>query len=284
MSKLITFGCSFTQWESWSTWADILGREFDSFINLGKNGAGNTYIFNHVMQCIAQEQITADTTVIIMWSNVIREDRYVDNSWIVPGCLYNQRTYGPAFMQYVDPVGLFVRDCAHIAAVTHALTNTGCTFHYLSMMPMDSVKEYLKLNFVESLMRSDTVSVYKRKYKKYLDLIKPSVLEVVYNNNWYTRRDDLVKDRAWYSELGDDLPSIDDIVNKRVTQQQQEFLCTAMNAETLQEIIDFKLWERIDHHPTPLLHLEYLDSVLPEYTISTANREQIAHEDSTLSK
>jgi len=293
MKKLLAFGCSFTDYD-WSTWADILGREFDDFENHGRCGAGNTYIFNHVMQCIAENKITDSSTVIVMWSNVIREDRYVNGEWITPGCIYNQNTYSEGFMDFVDPVGMFVRDCAHIAAVTHALDSTGCTYHFLSMMPIDNAREYLKLNWTEKILDSDTVSQYKRKYKKYLDLIKPSMLEVVYNNNWYNRRDDLVKDKSWYSNLtvpdnwfydqqpeDSILPGLDNLYN--CNDRVKSFLCDRMNAQSIDEIVEFKLWEHIDHHPTPLLHLEYLQKVLPEYKISEDNIQRVINENSTLS-
>jgi hypothetical protein len=293
MNKLLTFGCSFTDY-NWSTWADILGREFDDFQNHGRGGAGNTYIFNRIMQCIAENQITDSSTVIVMWSNVIREDRYVDGEWIAPGCIYNQNTYSEGFMDFVDPIGLFIRDCAHVAAVTHALNSTGCTYHFLSMMPIDNAKEYLKLKWTEKILASDTVSQYKRKYKKYLDLIKPSMLEVVYNNNWYNKRDDLVKDKTWYDNLtvpenwfydqqpeDSVLPGLDNLYN--CNDRVKSFLCNKMNAQSIDEIVEFKLWERIDHHPTPLLHLEYLQKVLPEYKISEDNIQRVINENSTLS-
>jgi hypothetical protein len=45
MSRLFTFGCSFTNYR-WSTWADCLAPEFDYFENWGQSGGGNHYIFN----------------------------------------------------------------------------------------------------------------------------------------------------------------------------------------------------------------------------------------------
>lgn len=296
--QLFTFGCSFTSY-NWSTWADILGREFDQFENLGISGAGNTYIFNKLMQCIAEGKIEKSSTVIVMWSNVIREDRYINNDWISPGCIYNQNTYQEGFMKFVDPVGLFIRDCAHIAAVTLALEQIGCKFIFLSMMPLDNAKEYLKLSWTQKILADDTVSLYKRKYKKYFDLVRPSMLDVVYNGNWYNRRDELVKDRDWYKQLyvpdnyfwdqkpeDSVIPSIEDLENNNITCNSRavSFLLDKMNAETIEEILEFRLWEKVDHHPTPMHHLEYLQKVLPEYTISKENIQRVKDEDSALPK
>jgi len=286
--KLLTFGCSFTSYD-WSTWADILGREFEHFTNHGMCGAGNTYIFNQVMQSVALGEIDKSSTVIIMWSNVIREDRWVKGSWISPGCIYNQSVYSKEFMEYVDPAGLYIRDCAHIAAVTHALENVGCSWHFLSMMPLDNVKEYLTIDWVQKLLKQDTVSEYNSVYAKYLDCILPSVFDVVYKGNWYNRRDDLVKDKSWYTNIckQHDFPTIENM-NLKYLQQLDEStlykLCQKLYASSAKEIIDFKLWERIDHHPTPGMHLEYLQKVLPQFTISEENIQRVIDEDSTLSK
>jgi len=291
MSQLFTFGCSSTSY-NWSTWADILGREFNKFENLGQNAAGNTLIFNKILQCIAEGRISKSSTVIVMWSDINREDRYVGNDWIAPGCIYNQNVYNEGFMEYVDPVGFFIRDCAHIAAVTHALESTGCNFIFLSTMPLDgTAKEYLKLSWLEKILSSDKISLYRHIYEKYFDLIRPSLLEVVFKGSWYNRRDDLVKDRNWYEKLRSRtdafiLPAIQDLENGNIDNESDiaKFLLDKMNAATIEEIIEYRLWERVDHHATPLMHLEFLQKVLPEFTISKENIQKVIDEDSALPK
>ena len=49
MSRLFTFGCSFTSYH-WPTWADILGREYDYFENWGRSGGSNQFIFNSLIE------------------------------------------------------------------------------------------------------------------------------------------------------------------------------------------------------------------------------------------
>ena len=82
MNKLFTYGCSFTKFE-WSTWADIVGSTFPEHINYGRTGAGNQYIFNHVMQSIAKKEITKNDTVIVCWSGIDREDRFYKSKWLI---------------------------------------------------------------------------------------------------------------------------------------------------------------------------------------------------------
>jgi hypothetical protein len=67
------FGCSFTNY-SWPTWADMIGKEFESYENWGKSGGGNQFIFNSLMECVVKNKISKDDTVIIMWTNISRED------------------------------------------------------------------------------------------------------------------------------------------------------------------------------------------------------------------
>jgi hypothetical protein len=74
MSRLFTFGCSFTNYR-WSTWADCLAPEFDEFKNWGQSGAGNPYIFNSVMEADQQYIFNSTDTVVVCWTNIMREDR-----------------------------------------------------------------------------------------------------------------------------------------------------------------------------------------------------------------
>jgi len=93
MSRLFTFGCSFTNY-SWPTWADFLGLEFDYFENWGVPGIGNVAIANRVTECFVKNNITPEDTVVIQWSNYLRNDyhlfedannRDLDNNWKTKG-------------------------------------------------------------------------------------------------------------------------------------------------------------------------------------------------------
>ena len=81
-NRLFTFGCSFTEYR-WPTWANILGQNFDQFENWGQPGGGNTFILNSLMECINRNIIQANDTVIIMWTSIGREDRWVKGrGWV----------------------------------------------------------------------------------------------------------------------------------------------------------------------------------------------------------
>lgn len=72
MKKLVAVGCSFTEWH-FPTTADWLGYCFDEYENLGRQGAGNRYIFNTLFDYITNNDIT-DTFFFIQWSGIPRRD------------------------------------------------------------------------------------------------------------------------------------------------------------------------------------------------------------------
>ena len=183
MRRLFTFGCSFTQY-CWPTWANILGQEYDKFENWGKPGAGNSFIFNSLIESIKRNTIDKDDTVIIMWTSIGREDRWVsERGWVTPGSIYNQDEYDKKFVtKWADPQGYLIRDLAFISAAQMILSATGCKWEFISLAPLyyydDSGTKKNKLiidNKLQSL------------YNKELSVIKPSVFEVVFKNNWSSR-------------------------------------------------------------------------------------------------
>ena len=187
MNRLYTFGCSFTSYE-WPTWADILGRNFDYYRNWGQAGGGNQYIFNSLIEANARKKFTKDDTVIIMWTNVTREDRYIDKSWLSPGNIYaNQSIYDKEFIKkFADDRGYLIRDLATIAATVDLLDYWGVKYHLLSMVPLTNLDQYS----VKPSPDSDVIELYASAIEK----IKPSVYEVVFNFDWFSRNSDGMKD------------------------------------------------------------------------------------------
>ena len=124
--RLFTFGCSFTSYR-WPTWADILGRKFDSFENWAQGGAGNQYIFNSLIEAYQRNSFTKNDTIIIMWSGTDREDRYINGAWYTAGDVYLDRDYYPMsyLKKYVDLRGYLIRDAATISAAKNLLDYWG---------------------------------------------------------------------------------------------------------------------------------------------------------------
>ena len=73
--RLFTFGCSFTRYY-WPTWADMLGREYTEFENWGNGGLGNRAILERLTECVVNNKITANDTIIVQWSDLHRFDMH----------------------------------------------------------------------------------------------------------------------------------------------------------------------------------------------------------------
>jgi hypothetical protein len=138
MSRLFTFGCSFTNYR-WSTWADCLAPEFDHFENWGQAGGGNHYIFNSVMEADQRHQFGTGDTVIVCWTSLDREDRYVDRRWHTPGnAHFATNVFNKEYLKtHIDERGFLIRDLAYIKAVKTLLENRpGLTWRFLSMVEL----------------------------------------------------------------------------------------------------------------------------------------------------
>jgi hypothetical protein len=177
MSRLLTFGCSFTNYR-WSTWADCLAPEFDQFENWGQAGGGNHYIFNSVMEADQQQHFGTGDTVIVCWTDFNRDDRYVSGRWHTLGNIFNCPIYEPKYLKdHYDERGYLIRDLAYIKAVKTLLENRpGLTWRFLSM--------------VELMARptaDDNVSLHRdamRLYSNVLDSVLLGYDKTVFLNNW----------------------------------------------------------------------------------------------------
>jgi hypothetical protein len=189
MKRLFTFGCSFTQYWRWPTWADALGRQYEHFENWGLCGAGNSYIFYSLLECHYRNLITSQDSVYIMWTNTSREDRYVNNRWLEGGNIYwvAGSDLGQDYIRrFACERGYLIRDLAVIAAVKNLLDHWGCQYEFLSMVPLikSNLENGLGNNPVDSVRDNNDVTTL---YQDVLSGIHPSVLDVVFLGDWNSR-------------------------------------------------------------------------------------------------
>lgn len=189
MSRLFTFGCSFTQYWRWPTWADALGREFDFFENWGLCGAGNSYILWSLIECNQKNRLGPNDQIWIMWSNTSREDRYVKDRWIEGGNVYwsaGSQLPQEYVKKFACERGYLIRDLANIAAVKQLLDHWGCSYKFLSMVPLVKPNEATGLGSNPDQLSTDDSDVIAL-YSDVLNIIEPSVLDVVFNGTWWKR-------------------------------------------------------------------------------------------------
>jgi hypothetical protein len=189
----------------------MLGKEFEFTENWGKSGGGNHFIFNSVVECSLRHKFTPEDTVIVMWTNILREDRYVDNKWISPGNMYTTTIYTKEYVEkYIDIKGCLIRDLAFIHGTKKYLESLGVKHIFLSMVPIINWDQY-------SSKKVENADPICQLYTDTLNFIRVSMFESVYKNDWHSK--------------------------PRIV---------------------------FDSHPSPSVHLEYLQTVLPEYPLSSS--------------
>lgn len=154
--RFFAFGCSMTSYW-WPTWADIIAQEIPESYNFGQSGGGNLFISCQVTEANLKYKFNQDDLVMIMWSGVSREDRYVDKQWLTPGNIYTQGYYDAKFVdKFVDPRGQLIRDLNLITMCKGMLDSLDINYHMLNMAPfvhlqsardtnIDNVYDVLKL-------------------------------------------------------------------------------------------------------------------------------------------
>lgn len=189
MKRLFTFGCSFTQYWRWPTWADALGRQAPWFENWGLCGAGNCYIFYSIMECHRRYRLGPDDSVRVMWSNTSREDRYVENKWLEGGNVYwlAGNPLGEDYIRrFACERGYLIRDLAVISATQDLMQTWGCDYRSFSMVPLDRANGENDLGDNPAMSNTDDQDV-RDLYRSTLDSIGASMYDVIFRADWFSR-------------------------------------------------------------------------------------------------
>jgi len=182
VKRIFTFGCSFTGY-AWMCWPEAIAYDLNiPLYNYGRSGAGNQYIFNMLMQANNHYKFNEHDLVIVSWTNVYRDDKFIKNKWLTLGNIYaNDYFFTPEYIsKYCDPEGFLIRDTALISAVDKTLIQRGCQFHFLSMNDFtDYYNQFSNAGFKEKELSTKV----KELYKESLDKILPSFYNVLWSNN-----------------------------------------------------------------------------------------------------
>lgn len=264
MTRFFAFGCSFTNSKN-PTWADIVARQYSHYENWGQAGAGNSFIFYSLMECNKRNKITCNDVVMIMWSSIGREDRYVNGEWLTPGSIYNQTEYDENFVKkFTDPTGYLLRDAAHLTGAKAILDNIGCKYYFFSIVPFNVPDDNIFKIF-------STDSKIEKLYNSEFDAVKPSVYETIFNYNWYSREGIRETDKLqneYNIKRGDDWPDWEQFISQDFTGISNTIIDEINNENEFSN----RYLYRYDTHPVPAEYLEYLDTVVPELDISQETR------------
>lgn len=177
INRFFAFGCSFTAY-GYPGWSEIVAYDLDvEFYNYGRNGAGNQYIFNMIMQADSFFNFTKDDLIIVEWTSVAREDRYKNKNWLTPGNIYTQSTYDKQYVkEWADFDGYAIRDFASIKATVEFLKSKQVQYHCLAMAPLLEIKNQWA-PYKDDQISQDIYEVYQY----YIDNIAPSFYDVLWD-------------------------------------------------------------------------------------------------------
>lgn len=179
-SRLFTFGCSFTNYR-WPTWADLLGTQFAHYQNWAQSGAGNHFIFNSLIEANQRHSLGESDTVLVCWTNVMREDRYTDR-WQTLGNITSCPIYNKDYVRAaVTERGSLIRDLAMIQAAKTVLEQTGATWRFLSVCDLGNVHQFDDTETPDQ----DVLNVYRDA----LDIMLPSFRSTVFAQGWRNQGD-----------------------------------------------------------------------------------------------
>lgn len=174
--RLFTFGCSFTNYR-FPTWAHILSKSMPGceFHNLGRGSGGNLFIANRITEANKKFKFCETDLVVIMWSTLCREDRFVNGQWMLAGNIFTQNYYDDKFVKtFCDPVGYLIRDLSLVE-----LSKT-----YLESLPCDSYM-MLSVPFTNQIFEeTETVTEILDTYSDLIDSFPTSMFDLEMNKTW----------------------------------------------------------------------------------------------------
>lgn len=267
MTRFFAFGCSFTN-SIRPTWADIVAHEYTEFQNWGQAGAGNSFIFYSLMECNKRNRITQDDVVMIMWSSIGREDRYVAGEWLTPGSIYNQTEYDENFVKkFTDPTGYLLRDAAHLASAKGLLDAIGCRYYFFSIVPFNVPDDNVFKIF-------STDHKIEKLYAEEFATVKPSVYETIFDCNWYSRvgPKETKKLQSEYNvKRGGEWPTWEQFTAQDFTGVPERIVSEINDRHEFSN----RYLRRYDTHPVAAEYMEYLMKVAPDIEISRQTQEWV---------
>ena len=277
--RLFTFGCSSTRYH-WPMWADIVAQDHEYYENWGQIGAGNKFIYFSLVECHQRNNITADDTVMIMWSSQAREDRYIKGKWHTPGSVYNSDYSDEFIEEYTDTTGYLLDTVTYMQSGENLLNSIGCTKHYFSALPLYLSSDLIPfwMSYLVKKINPGISEKILELYQPVLKQIKPSSYENIWKCDWSSRDKTIIQQdmqesydnlyKNYKKNAGESWPSFDDFFNDNIQKVKSNVI------KEIDKQFDFintrdkvKLLKRTDPHLTPGENLEYLHSI--NFSLST---------------
>lgn len=172
--RFFAFGCSFTDYR-WPTWADIIGKEFPgNYYNYGGGGASNPMISRSIAEADLVYKLNKEDLVIIVWSDVCREERFQGHICGTGSVLYNPEVLSSPFLGQL-PLAYYKRDMICIHMASKFLDSIGLHHHMFSTVPLNKTEGTNPINIDDNA---------KAVLYPVAENIKQNYLDTIYNGNW----------------------------------------------------------------------------------------------------
>ena len=158
MTRIFTFGCSYTSYLPWPTWANFLGLEYENYQHWGIPGLGCRGIAERVAECHARNNITSDDIVVVQWTSHLRHDyfRFLEDGqyhWRAAGSVFaehNSQTFSLDWIEkFFDEPAYIMHSLNAMVSVISLLKSTGCKWY------MTSIGDFTKLGSDLDNVRGD---------------------------------------------------------------------------------------------------------------------------------
>ena len=186
MSRIFTFGCSFTNYE-WPTWADIIIFNNDGY-NMGVSGSGNESMLYRIMEADRKFNFTKEDQIIVMFTTPIRWDLITGDDPMFLG--YGQVTNVEEISKYEGKLytieGLCYKSYYSIMAIKNYLENKKINYLFGSILDIfEDVDNYFKVVNVGNELRD------------LMDYVKSDVKFELPNMYDFLNINGFIKDKSW---------------------------------------------------------------------------------------
>lgn len=170
----------------WPTWADIVAanQPYDLYENWGKQGKGNLFIFNSIIECNLRHKFTADDSIFVMWATIHRDDGYRDGQWTGHGGVPAETILSTGRW---DMRGYQLRDMAFIYAIDHLISAVGCDFQMMATTDITDMTSTGSNHQDMLTAHRPPQQEIAEMYASTLNKIHPSMHKVCYNSDWRSR-------------------------------------------------------------------------------------------------
>ena len=235
-NKLFCFGCSYTSYR-WKSWADYLSNYYESSDICGMGGTGNIAIFDNVIATM--DDIREGDTVVVQWSGLLRDDKFIDGDWISEGDPFISPYYSNDYLKKYFSIEQKIKEFINYHTV------------------LKNIFKYKKVNYkyffmLNPLLKFNNIFLYGEPLNVgiTLDSLESSLYEI---RRYQT--ENFVNNKPLYDTL---ISIVNDNNDSYIRESLWEY--QSKNQKEDNYLDDGS----VDYHATSLTHLNYLkDHILP---------------------